>query len=115
MAATRIIPLHIKKGSTAEKSLAVRLDYAENELKTEGGEFTTAYACNPKTAVQEWMLARSQYQFRTGSQPRNEVIAYQIRQSFKPGEITPELANKLGYELGMRFTKGKRFLNPESE
>lgn len=107
MAATRIIPLHIKKGSTAEKSLAARLDYAENKLKTEGGEFISAYACNPKTAVQEWMLARSQYQFRTGSEPQNEVIAYQIRQSFKPGEITPELANKLGYELGMRFTKGK--------
>lgn len=107
MAATRIIPLHIKKGSTAEKSLAARLDYAENELKTEGGEFISAYACNPKTAVQEWLLARAQYESRTGSQPKNEVIAYQIRQSFKPEEITPELANKLGYELGMRFTKGK--------
>ena len=34
------------------------------------------------------------------------MILYQIRQSFKPGEITPELANKVGYELGMRFTKG---------
>lgn len=34
------------------------------------------------------------------------MIAYQIRQSFKPGEITPELANEIGYELGMRFTKG---------
>ena len=30
-----------------------------------------------------------------------------IRQSFKPGEITPEEANKVGYELAMRFTKGK--------
>lgn len=35
------------------------------------------------------------------------MIAYQIRQSFKPGEVTPELANRIGYELGMRFTKGK--------
>ena len=35
------------------------------------------------------------------------MIAYQIRQSFKPGEITPEEANRIGYELGMRFTKGK--------
>ena len=32
---------------------------------------------------------------------------YQIRQSFKPGEITPEEANEVGYETGMRFTKGK--------
>ena len=28
-------------------------------------------------------------------------------QSFKPGEITPEEANEVGYETGMRFTKGK--------
>ena len=35
------------------------------------------------------------------------MIAYQIRQSFKPGEITPEEANKVGYETAMRFTKGK--------
>ena len=30
-----------------------------------------------------------------------------IRQSFRPGEITAEEANKVGYELAMRFTKGK--------
>ena len=35
------------------------------------------------------------------------MIAYQIRQSFKPGEITPEEANQVGHELAMRFTKGK--------
>ena len=35
------------------------------------------------------------------------MIAYQIRQSFKPGEITPEEANRLGQELALRFTKGK--------
>lgn len=36
-----------------------------------------------------------------------EIIAYQIRQSFKPGEITPDKANAIGYETAMRFTKGK--------
>ena len=35
------------------------------------------------------------------------MIAYQIRQSFKPGEITPEEANKVRYETAMRFTNGK--------
>ena len=28
----------------------------------------------------------------------HQVIAYQIRQSFKPGEISPEEANRIGYE-----------------
>ncbi len=32
------------------------------------------------------------------------MIAYQIRQSFKPGEITPEEANKVGYETAI-FTR----------
>ena len=33
------------------------------------------------------------------------MIAYQIRQSFKPGEVTPEEANRIGYELAKRFLK----------
>lgn len=41
-----------------------------------------------------------------GRHPRGNIIAYQIRQSFKPGEITPEEANQVGYETAMRFTKG---------
>ena len=31
----------------------------------------------------------------------------EIRQSFKPGEVDPAEANRIGYELAMRFTKGK--------
>lgn len=32
---------------------------------------------------------------------------YHVRQSFKPGEITPEEANRLGVEFARRFTKGR--------
>lgn len=53
------------------------------------------------------MLSKRQYELVTGRRQKNDVIAYQIRQSFKPGEITAEEANKVGYELAMRFTKGK--------
>ncbi len=53
------------------------------------------------------MLSKRQYEFATGRRQKSDVIAYQIRQSFKPGEITAEEANKVGYELAMRFTKGK--------
>ena len=35
------------------------------------------------------------------------MIAYQVRQSFKPGEITPEDANRIGYEFAERFLKGR--------
>lgn len=33
-------------------------------------------------------------------------FAYHLRQSFKPGEITPEEANRIGCELAKRFTHG---------
>ena len=33
-----------------------------------------------------------------GKQNSNEVIAYQLRQSFKPGEVTAEEANQIGYQ-----------------
>ena len=52
------------------------------------------------------MLQKRLYSQITGKVPKHDVIAYQIRQSFKPGEITPEEANRLGHELAMRFTKG---------
>ena len=32
---------------------------------------------------------------------------HKVRQSFKPGEVTPEEANRIGYETAMRWTKGK--------
>ena len=35
------------------------------------------------------------------------ILMYRIIHSFKPGEISPEEANRLGYELAMKFTRGK--------
>ena len=34
------------------------------------------------------------------------ALFFQIRQAFPPGEVTPEEANKIGYETAMRWTKG---------
>ena len=53
------------------------------------------------------MLTKRKYEQSVGRQQKGNVIAYQIRQSFKPGEITPEKANRVGQELAMRFTKEK--------
>lgn len=107
MAATRLIALHINKGKTIAQCLRDRTDYAQNPEKTEKGELVTGYECDPMTADEEFLLAKRQYLHITGRRQQSDVIAYQIRQSFKPGEITPEEANRVGYELGMRFTKGK--------
>ena len=107
MVATRLIPLHVNKGKTIAQSLGDRTDYAKNPEKTEKGELVTGYQCDPMTVDEEFMLSKRQYEQITSRRQKHEVIAYQIRQSFKPGEITPEEANRLGHELALRFTKGK--------
>ena len=107
MATTRLMPLHCGKGRTVAEALDRVTDYVENPEKTNGGELVTAYQCNPSIADQEFLFSKRQYAAITGRERKdNDVIAYHLRQSFKPGEITPELANKIGYDLAMSLTKG---------
>ena len=107
LAATRLIALHKNKGMTVAACLKNRTDYIENPDKTEQGQYVSSYACSALTSDEEFMLTKRQYDFVNGRRQKSDVIAYQIRQSFRPGEITAEEANKVGYELAMRFTKGK--------
>ena len=107
LAATRLIALHQNKGKSVAACLKSRTDYAQNPEKTAGGALVSSYGCSPLTVDEEFLLSKRQYEQSTGRSQKNNVIAYQIRQSFKPGEITPEEANKVGYELAMRWTKGK--------
>lgn len=67
----------------------------------------SAYLCDPATAHVEFLLVKSQYQAETGREVERGTLCYQIRQAFPKGEITPEEANKIGYETAMRWTKGK--------
>ncbi len=107
MATTRLIAMHINKGQSAASCFRKRIEYAINPSKTEQGQLVTAFACDPKTATNEFELMRRTYLRLTGRHRDGEVIAYQLRQSFKPGEITPEDANQIGCELAARFLKGK--------
>ena len=86
-----------------------RFDYGQNPDKTEGGELISSYGCDHMTADAEFLLSKAKYKAATGREQRRDadVLCYQIRQSFKPGEITPEEANRIGYETAMRWTKGK--------
>ena len=69
----------------------------------------SSYACDHMTADAEFLLSKAKYRAVTGREQRRDadVLCYQIRQAFKPGEITPEEANRIGYETAMRWTKGK--------
>lgn len=104
-----MITHHISKGETVAQSLKDRFDYGQNPEKTQGGELISAYECDHRTADAEFLLAKAKYKAVTGREQRRDadVLCYQIRQSFRPGEITPEEANRVGYETAMRWTKGK--------
>ena len=107
MATTRIMPLHTGKGRTVGQAISDIIDYVENPQKTDKGRLITSYACDSRTADAEFALAKREYISLTGRvRGTDDVIAYHLRQSFVPGEITPEEANRIGCELARRFTKG---------
>ena len=106
MATTRLIALHLNKGKTLAACLKERIGYARNGEKTEDEKYVFYYKCNPDTVMQEFLLSKGAYERTHARNYHSDVIAYQIRQSFKPGEISPEEANKVGYETAMSFTKG---------
>lgn len=99
--------MHITKGKTLAQSISDRTDYGLNPEKTRNGELTSAYACDPRSFAAEVLVAKRQYKFLTGKEEKSDVLVYQVRQSFKPGEITPEEANQIGYDFASRFLKGK--------
>ena len=81
-----------------------RLAYGLNPKKLGA---VSAYLCDPASAPAEFLLTKSQYQAETGRAVERGALFFQIRQAFPTGEVTPEEANKIGYETAMRWTKGK--------
>jgi len=81
-------------------------DYVKNPAKTNGGILITGFECDPDIVAEDFMFSRDEYLFNTGrEQGENEILAYHVRQSFVPGEITDvDMVNKLGYELAMELT-----------
>ena len=98
--------MHINKGKSLAQCLSDRTDYAKNPDKTDDGELVSSFMCDKDLVDSQFLLSKKIYLQKTGRTQSNDVIAYQVRQSFKPGEITPELANKLGYQLAKKITKG---------
>ena len=78
------------------------LKYAENDEKTiadnnEKTMFVTGVNCKRETALEEMLQVQNRFDKTTGN------IAYHAYQSFKTGEVTPELAHKIGAELAEKM------------
>lgn len=107
MATTRLIPLHCGKGRSIGTAIRDIIDYVKNPEKTDEGRLITSWQCDSRIADAQFAFDKRQYLHKTGRERgADDVIAYHMRQSFVPGEITPEEANRLGCELVRRFTKG---------
>ena len=100
---------HANEGESIAEAIRDCLDYGKNPEKTEDGKYISSYECDPATVAAEFLLAKASYKAMTGREQKkgSDVLCYQIRQSFYPGEITPEEANRISYELAMRWTKGR--------
>ena len=111
MATTYIEPIHVSEVKSNAQIFQDTISYIENEKKTRQGELVSYYECNAGTAAQEFALNTEDYYANTGKKPsydpkKKDILAYHFRQAFKPEEITPEEAQRIGYETAMRITGG---------
>ena len=89
-----------KKGQSAG-SLEEAIDYAMNRDKTERSIFEDATGCVCETAYQDMVATKKRYHKMDG------VQGFHLVQSFAKGEVTPELAHRIGMELAKRLLQGK--------
>ncbi len=74
--------------------------YVTNPKKTSEQVFVSSVGCVPETAAQTWMDTKRRFGRTDG------VQAYHLIQSFKPGEITPELAHEIGNRFAEKHLDG---------
>ena len=78
------------------------IDYVGAEYKTEKQYFVTGINCLKETALEEMVMTKKQFGKEGGIQ------GFHIIQSFKEGELTPELAHQVGIEFASELF-GDRF------
>jgi hypothetical protein len=98
----------IHRGSSIAGTLKHRTDYIKDYDKTDDGVLVDSFECDVRTVDSEFLFSKRLYEQKTGrDQGNRDVIAYHVRMSFKPGEITAEQVLALGRELGLRWTRGR--------
>lgn len=97
----RVVDYAQNPDKTICSDLQTVLHYAANAEKTieneERAMFVTGVNCNRDTAFQEMQAIKERFGKTSGN------VAYHAYQSFKPGEVTPELCHQLGVELAKRM------------
>lgn len=98
---SRVVSYAKNPEKTIFSDLKQVLKYAENDEKTidknEKSMYVTGVNCNRETAHEEMIEVQNRFDKCTGN------IAYHAYQSFKTGEVSPELAHKIGVELAEKM------------
>lgn len=98
---SRVVDYAVNPQKTIFSDLKQVLLYAENKDKTtdknEQTMYVTGINCNEKTAFEEMSYTQKKYDKCDGN------VAYHAYQSFKTGEVSPELAHKIGVELAQKM------------
>ena len=84
------------------KSLHNVIDYAKSDYKTEKQYYVSSLNCGVETAFEEMI------QTKQGYKKINGILGYHGFQSFREGEVTPELAHEIGVKLAEEMW-GDRF------
>lgn len=107
MAVTKIKKVHCSKSKSAGANISDCINYVLNPDKTEECKLVNSFGCDYHTADIEFLMLYNQYIAQHGKRNINDVLAYHMIQSFSPGEVSPEDANKIGYETASRLLGGK--------
>ena len=98
---SRVVDYAINPKKTIFSDLKQALLYAENKDKTiaenEKTMYVTGVNCNRETAFEEMKYTQEKYDKCGGN------VAYHAYQSFKTGEVSPEIAHKIGVELARKM------------
>ena len=78
------------------------IEYAKNSDKTEKEFYVSGINCESNSAYEEMQDTKKYYN------KEDKILAFHAYQSFKEGEITPELAHKIGVQLANEMW-GDRF------
>lgn len=112
MAVTKIKPVH--------STLKAAIKYIVNPQKTDEMTLVDSYGCVPETAHLEFALtadSTSAYAYagddddgadnrkrKEGKKEKHPVLAFHVIQSFKPDEVTKEVAHEIGLEFARTIT-----------
>lgn len=93
MAVSEIHPIKV--------NLRQAINYYMNPAKTDNGRLVTGINCTPDISYEEFIAVKNHFGKSGGT------LAHVFRQSFKPGEITPDLAHEIGIKLAQEFSGEK--------